>query len=544
MIGAGEIDRALGLAVACLNGRDWHGAEAGTGAVLAAAPGHPVALYLRGLALSELGRWVEAERALSEAWRSAPDQLDIVFALITAQAKLNRHEDLIVTTGDALRQGREQIDPASHAELHYRRGSALKALRRYDQALVELDLALADAPNPATIQRARASVLQHLRRYPKAADALRTVLAREPLDLATHVQLNELIHRQQLPGAPFLGSYDDAARAVPASPVPLVAQGHALLTVGRTAEAYDTFAAALGLASDHPAALAGSGRALERLGEIDRAAAAHALSIRAGGDDVGALVDCAAFHLRQGDARDAFDLAERAVARQPDSQGALAMLGLCHRALGDDAEYRLNDYDGLVRVFDLAPPRGFADMASFNAELAAYLDALHGDLRENFTQTLRGGTRLYDSVFGNGHDLADRLRERIDEALARYVAELPDDAAHPFTGRRSGALSYVSSWSSRMGAAGYHLNHIHPEGWLSSAYYVAVPDVVADEGRQEGWLTLGQPTPDFGELAPRRTIRPHVGRLVLFPSYVWHGTTPFRSDERRMTIAFDALPGR
>jgi hypothetical protein len=29
---------------------------------------------------------------------------------------------------------------------------------------------------------------------------------------------------------------------------------------------------------------------------------------------------------------------------------------------------------------------------------------------------------------------------------------------------------------------------------------------------------------------------------VLFPSYFWHGTLPFESDQPRMTVAFDALP--
>jgi hypothetical protein len=30
--------------------------------------------------------------------------------------------------------------------------------------------------------------------------------------------------------------------------------------------------------------------------------------------------------------------------------------------------------------------------------------------------------------------------------------------------------------------------------------------------------------------------------LVLFPSYFWHGTVPFASDQRRLTLAFDVVP--
>jgi hypothetical protein len=41
---------------------------------------------------------------------------------------------------------------------------------------------------------------------------------------------------------------------------------------------------------------------------------------------------------------------------------------------------------------------------------------------------------------------------------------------------------------------------------------------------------------------PLRYVQPQSGRLVLFPSYLWHGTTPIHGDEPRMTIAFDAVP--
>jgi hypothetical protein len=30
--------------------------------------------------------------------------------------------------------------------------------------------------------------------------------------------------------------------------------------------------------------------------------------------------------------------------------------------------------------------------------------------------------------------------------------------------------------------------------------------------------------------------------LVLFPSYLWHGTVPFSSNQARLTVAFDAVP--
>jgi hypothetical protein len=39
-------------------------------------------------------------------------------------------------------------------------------------------------------------------------------------------------------------------------------------------------------------------------------------------------------------------------------------------------------------------------------------------------------------------------------------------------------------------------------------------------------------------------VKPAVGKLVLFPSYFWHGTVPFQSQNMRLTVAFDVTPGK
>jgi hypothetical protein len=40
---------------------------------------------------------------------------------------------------------------------------------------------------------------------------------------------------------------------------------------------------------------------------------------------------------------------------------------------------------------------------------------------------------------------------------------------------------------------------------------------------------------------PTRVVDPRPGQLVLFPSYLWHGTQPFESSGERITVAFDLL---
>ena len=97
------------------------------------------------------------------------------------------------------------------------------------------------------------------------------------------------------------------------------------------------------------------------------------------------------------------------------------------------------------------------------------------------------------------------------------------------------------SWSCRLHSGGFHDNHVHHKGWISSAYYVALPDATRES--EQGWLKFGESNIALGERdRPERLVQPVVGKLVLFPSYYWHGTVPFASNDPRMTVAFDVVP--
>ncbi len=127
--------------------------------------------------------------------------------------------------------------------------------------------------------------------------------------------------------------------------------------------------------------------------------------------------------------------------------------------------------------------------------------------------------------------------------IAQYQAAMRRDPSHPLFSRNTAAAKMVGCWSIRLQRGGYHVNHIHPQGWISSAYYVSVPAEVQDESLRSGWIKFGEPRFPMPGAAADRFVQPRPGRLVLFPSYLWHGTTPIQGDEPRLTAAFDAVPG-
>jgi len=224
-------------------------------------------------------------------------------------------------------------------------------------------------------------------------------------------------------------------------------------------------------------------------------------------------------------------------------QNCLAFLGTAWRLQENEWDEDLNRYDNLIRVFDLEPPDGYSSMEDFNAELGAYLEGLHPQTDAYLEQSLRGGTQTEGSLFGVGHALVEKLRPRIEAAIVAYAAALPADDRHPFLSRRTRQFQYAGSWSSLLRDQGFHVNHLHPKGWISSCYYVTVPEETKDEDSRNGWIKFGEPDLDVPLKTPvRRAVQPIPGRLVLFPSYMWHGTVPLRAPSARTTIAFDVVP--
>ena len=202
------------------------------------------------------------------------------------------------------------------------------------------------------------------------------------------------------------------------------------------------------------------------------------------------------------------------------------------------------DKDRFIRVYPLRLPPGFSDVASFNAVLAEELLKLHTMTAEPLEQTLRGGSQTAGLLFTRKLKAIETVRDMIQEAVANYIRDMPFDPDHPLLSRKQDQFSFTHSWSCKLRSAGFHTNHVHPMGWISSAYYVSLPDALEDQAARQGWLKFGESHLELGgDDRPEHFVKPVVGHLALFPSYFWHGTVPFESSDDRLTIAFDVVPG-
>ena len=264
------------------------------------------------------------------------------------------------------------------------------------------------------------------------------------------------------------------------------------------------------------------------LAEADRLFAALAQV-----DDFNFLVRRTRHALRAGRPEEAAALAEPALTH-PNANMIAPYLSIAWRMIGDPRWAWLEGDARLVGIYDLADELG--DLAPF----AQRLRALHLTTHQPLEQSVRGGTQTDGELFRRIEPEIRALRRVIAGAVERHVAQLPPpDPAHPLLRHlKPGMPRFTGSWSVRLPGKGYHSNHIHPEGWFSSAFYVVLPEGTGGPDHA-GWLALGGSESTLGiDLPPARLVEPKPGRLVLFPSTMWHGTIPFEAGER-LTVAFD-----
>ena len=86
--------------------------------------------------------------------------------------------------------------------------------------------------------------------------------------------------------------------------------------------------------------------------------------------------------------------------------------------------------------------------------------------------------------------------------------------------------------------------HIHENGWLSGSIYINVPKTrTTTEGNLV--IRLDEEFADLEEESGiQRAIDVSTGMICLFPASLYHYTTPFKSKNKRIVLAFDVVPDK
>lgn len=267
------------------------------------------------------------------------------------------------------------------------------------------------------------------------------------------------------------------------------------------------------------------------IAELDLTSEADRLFKIIGNDDNAMIIEHKIRHLlRAGRPDEARDFADQFL-EGPTRTIVLPYAYVAWRLLSDSRWDDVVNNPQLLGIYDITNQLPSLD------ELADTLLGLHVSQHEPLEQSLRGGTQTDGPLLSNIAPSIQHLRRAIYDVTQLHIEGLGGIAQAP--GRPTKEIRLVGSWSVRLRGTGHHANHIHQAGRLSSALYISLPTQEEMGPSPAGWFTLGQPPEELKTGLPAiRIVEPKPGRLVLFPSTMWHGTNAFLSGER-LTVAFD-----
>lgn len=470
-------------------------------------------------ALAE-GTEAQAEARLAAWLKDHPDDVPLLHWAAMLRRALDRRGEAIAALETARRLAPDNPGVA-HALAHVSLEAGRPSSHLFEQA-IRL------APAKAEIRLGLASARFAQGEGERGLAELGAMLAANPGWMEGHRQYAQL--------AALLGHGDRATTTI-ARALERFPQGDVLRKLGidlllegeRYADALVAADEAIGLRGEHFAYILARAVALDELGRSEDAR--PLFEVLGEAKEPGHAVWRVRHWLRSGEyARAAAEVEPWLAPR--DAEAIWPYAAIAWRLVGDPRSEWLDGQAGLCKVVDL--PAGEIDLEP----LTALLRRLHEGAGRFLDQSVRGGTQTEGALLARTEPEIVRVREVIRKAVADFISGLPvADAAHPMLSqRRDGPIRFAGSWSVRLTGNGFHAAHHHPQGWISSALYLAVP---GDLAPGEGQLDLGGAPAGMGlDIVPRLSVKPRPARLVLFPSWMWHGTRPFRHGER-ITIAFD-----
>ncbi len=155
-------------------------------------------------------------------------------------------------------------------------------------------------------------------------------------------------------------------------------------------------------------------------------------------------------------------------------------------------------------------------------------------------QSVRGGFQTSSNLFNFQKENVISLKAIILNEIDMYYEQ--------FKGQNCTLINdwpdqkKIKGWHVVLREQGYNTMHIHQDGWLSGVIYLKV---VPSLDKDEGAIKFSHSNPKFPDIiAPEVIHNPNVGDIVLFPSCLYHETIPFSTNDERIIVSFDLMPGK
>jgi Flp pilus assembly protein TadD len=500
---------------------------------LALIPGNRPARAGLARTLLDLGQHGAAEtqcRELVSSDRNDPEGWNVLAMALRGQNRLAESE--------AAYRHAIELNPG-YGTAHHNLGSLLSQMERAEEALQTLERAQQLGVGGFELAFNRGRTLMQLYRPAEAEQAFAAAVALNP----THAdaQLN-LAGLRYMRGDPDYSRDIAAAAATSRSPAAQMLFSTVLWRAGDLTGAERVLRNLIASHGPDPDARCMLSQVLHEQGRLKEAETEATEAAIAKPGDPDTVETFVTILLSRGRPDDALPFIAAQHSRFPTDQRWIAFDAVAARLLGLPRYRELHDYARLVRTYDLEAPRGWSSMEDLNSALLGALDSRHLFSTHPLNQSLRNGSQTARSLLTDADPAIKAILTAFAAPIEDYRRAIGAHPDHPLTQRNSGTAQIVGAWSVQLRRNGFHVNHIHPRGWISSAYYVAVPDEVEDVSAMSGWLKFGETRLPVPGATPETFVAPRPGRLVLFPSYMWHGTTPIHGTQTRTTIAFDVVP--
>lgn len=414
---------------------------------------------------------------------------------------------------------------------------ALKKAGRFAEAIETLRRSLVLRPGSAVTLANLGSCLIAADRSEEAETPLRQAIAANPAHFEAWNNLGVALARTRRHGD-AIAAYRKALSIRPDHVEAALNLVDALSAEGRMSEAEASAVQMVQRLPGHARAANQLGGLLEAKGNLQEAIAIYATAFATGPINHPVGVNLARALIRMGRYDDAVGVTDRLLGALPTVTTPLALKSAALDHLGHAEELReLIGLDRFVKLVDVDSAPGFSSMAAFNA-------ALEDELRSHASLTFepdglvtRKGQQS-DDIAKVGTPALQALAQKATGELQAYQTGLVP-SAHPFVQAMPDRWT-LTMWGTILSPGGSVKPHIHAPNWLSGVYYPALPDETI-EG-QQGWFAIGALPDSLGGGGTRHAYEPRAGRMILFPSYLWHTTLPFGGAQDRISFAFDLVP--